>query len=455
MARKASAAHRELPFSTEEQALLRKHPTLDIPLPAYRGQSLANLAVSLRAATASRAPGSDGRLPPLDRTLDPFGGGRAEGPVVLVLVDGLGWRALRESAARAPGSIADCWVRRGRPLTTVFPTTTAVVLTSLTSGAAPAQHGVVGHRVYLPRFGTVVEMLRMSPLGVASPEALVGPDWSPGLISGVRTMFREGVEATAISRERFEGTGFTRLIYDGATYLPYLTGSDLALALVDTLARDQPPPLVIVYRDDLDVLQHRRGYRSDVVDLEVERSGSLLAFVAKHLPVSVARRTRVLVTGDHGQVPLETDHQVIADREPELLQHLIRPPSGDRRATFLAAKPGHSQALRSWLAARTGPAGHLLEMPAAVDAGLFGPTPHHPELPERLGDFLWLLPSPGGVSYTPPGAHARGYPMLAAHGGLEPPELLVPLVRGTLEEFGRDPSPPPHRRARHGPVRPR
>jgi len=423
----------------EGAELMASHPRLGVPLPAYRGRSLANLATSLGAAFG-RGAAELPPLPPLDPDLDPFQGRRPEGPVVVLLVDGLGWSALLGSAGRVPDGTASRWLRRARPLTSVFPTTTTIALTSLSTGAAPGQHGVVGHRVYLPRYGTVVEVLRMSPLGEPAAETLVGPDWSPSFLSAVPSLFRRGVPGVAISRDQFEGTGFTRLIYDGATFVGYFTGGDLAHSLVEVLSRPVPPPLIFAYWDDLDLAQHLRGPRPRLIDLELERVDALLASVTRRIEPSLARRTTVWMTGDHGQVPMETERQFVVDREPALLAHLSRPPAGDRRAAYFAARPGHLAALRDELEPRVPPGGHLIEMPAAVEAGLYGPPPFHPELAERLGDLLLLLPSPGGMSYTLPGARPRRHPMRGAHGGLEAAEFLVPLVHGTLAELASDSS---------------
>ncbi len=419
---------------------------LGIPIPAYGGRSLANLAAGLGRAFGDEAADA-GPLPGLAPEVDPFAGRHPDGPVVVFLVDGLGWTALRESATRRPRGPAARWVGRARALTSVFPTTTTVALTSLSSGAAPGQHGVVGHRVFLPRFDAVVEILRMSPLGVNTPETLVGPDWSPSLISAVPTIFRRGVSTVAVSRDRYEGSGFTRLLYDGAEFASYVTASDFALMLTKVLARPSPPSLVFAYWDALDIAEHVRGPLPELVDLELEGVDTILSFVARNLAPRIARRTTVLMTGDHGQVPLSPDHQLVADQDPELLGHLSHPPSGDRRATYFSARPGHLPALREALESRRPPGSHLLEMPVALEGGLYGPPPFHPEIRERVGDLLLLMPSPGGVSYTVPGSRPRGHPMRGAHGGLEAPELLVPLVSGSLAELALSLPPRAHLRA--------
>ena len=437
----------------EESVLLAPDPGLGVPIPAYGGRSLPNLMSSLADHLGRPKEGTTAFLAPLAPNLDPFQGKPPDGPVVVLLLDGLGWLALRDSAARDLGGTAARWLPRARPITSVFPTTTTIALTSLSTAAAPAQHGVVGHRVYLPRYGAVVELLRMSPLGVPAPETLVGPDWSPSLVSGVPSVFRRGVTGAAISKDRFQGSGFTRLLYDGAEFVGYSAGSDLAITLTEVLSRPEPPSLILAYRDELDVVQHGRSPRPELVDLELERVGSILSFVRRHLEPRRCRSTTFVVTGDHGQVPLRADHQLLAHEEPELLGHLARPPSGDRRATYFAARPGQLTALRDALAVRAPPGSILLEIPRALEAGLFGPPPFHPEISERLGDLVLLMPSPGGVVYSVPGARTPPHPMLGAHGGLEPEELLVPLVSGPLADLAPDPRRTPHLRGRNPAVR--
>ena len=427
----------------EADSLLDPNPRLGLPVPAYRGRSLPNLS-SLIASRVGRENEKDLPLPVLASDLDPFLGRRPEGPVVVLLVDGLGWTALRDSAARVEGGAAAHWSARARPITSVFPTTTTIALTSLSSGAAPGQHGVVGHRVYLPEHRVVVELLRMSPLGVATAETLVGPDWTPARVSGVPSIFRRGTPGVALSRERYEGSGFTRLIYEGAPYVPYISASDFASRLTDLLGRPDPPALIFAYWDELDVTEHVRGPLPELVDFEVEQAYAVLAHVARHLDPMVGQRTTVLITGDHGQVPMSPDHQLVADQDAALLELLAQPPSGDRRATYFSAKPGRRADLRAVLDARRPPTARLLDMNDAVESGLYGPGPFHPELTQRLGDFLLLVHSPGGVSYTVPGSRPRGHPMRGAHGGLEPEEILVPLVAGRLNDLIASRSPTIH-----------
>ncbi|MEL7210328.1 MAG: alkaline phosphatase family protein, partial [Actinomycetota bacterium] len=76
--------------------------------------------------------------------------------VVLLVLDGLGWDQLQDRRALAPTLAA----MAGGPISTVAPSTTATALTSIATGASPAEHGVVGYRVAVE--DSVLNVLRWS-----------------------------------------------------------------------------------------------------------------------------------------------------------------------------------------------------------------------------------------------------------------------------------------------------
>jgi hypothetical protein len=300
----------------------------------------------------------------------------------------------------------------------------------------------LGHRLFLPSFGSVVELLRMSPIGVAAAETLVGPEWVPSSVSGVPTVFRRGVPGYALSRDRFALQGFTRLIYDGATFTGYSTAADFAHQLAELLRRPDPPSIIFAYWDELDTVQHLRGPRPEFAGFEAGQVARILSAAGRGLDSARAQKTTVFVTSDHGQVTTERSAEVAIDREPAILSHLAHSPTGDRRAGFFTARPGHLEALTAALEARLPPGHRVLPMSRAIKAGLFGPPPFHPEITERLGDLLVLVPSPAGLTYRLPGSAPRLRYLVGAHGGLEPAELLVPLVSGSIRELGTGASDP-------------
>ena len=415
------------------EALAAPRPPLKVPHPAYDGRSIVNVASTVfRRLRPDDDP--DGLAPPLATDLDPWDRGTPAGPVVLLLVDGLGWNAFR-GWTRGGGTNAAAWDRLAEPITTVFPSTTTTALVSLSSATTPAQHGFVGYRQYLPRYGLVADMLHMSPAGLYLPESLTGPTFVPSDVSGSRSLFRRGLRAAAISRDRFRSTGFTRVLYDGAEFVPYATATDLARAMTSVLTRPRPPPVVFAYWDELDTIQHLHGPDPAWIRFELDSFAELLSRVARAIPSGRRRQTTLLITGDHGQVPTTPGARIRVEEEPTILRELARPVAGDRRGSFLAARPGRLPALRAALEQRLPSGTRIVGVPEAIRAGLFGPPPFHPELNDRIGDLLALVPSPAALTYRLPGAADPPRFLLGGHGGLEPDELLVPLIAGSLDRF--------------------
>ncbi|MGD0718995.1 MAG: alkaline phosphatase family protein [Thermoplasmata archaeon] len=408
---------------------------MGVPVPAYDGACIANLFPTVFRSLDRPAGPGPALAPGLRRDLDPWSEHPIDGPVVVFLVDGFGWCAEQEWLTRSADPASKAWASHSRPITTVFPTTTTAALTALCTGTPPARNGVVGYRQFLPRFGLMADLLKMSPLGIPAPGTLVGPEWSAELISSASPVFARGLRGTVITREAFEGSGLSRVLYGGAEFVGYATASELAHHLIEVLGRPTPPEVVFAYWDELDTVHHRRGPTATLFDFEAERLTHLVAHVARQLPKARARSTTLLVTGDHGQVPSAREHQVRIDQIPDIAREMAYPLGGDRRCGYFGARPGRVEALRRALVRHLPSGARILSMDDVLDAGLFGPPPYHPEVHERLGDLLAIMPVPYGLTYMLPGASTPRRHLLGSHGGLEPAELLVPLVSGPLSDF--------------------
>ncbi len=420
----------------EEAALLRPRPGLDLAGPAYDGRSLPNVAASIVRATGVSLGDGPPTAPPLAPSIDPLGDDPGDGPLLLLLVDGLGWFPFSAWSRRSRSSAAPAWAAGAHPITTVYPTTTVAALVSLSTGTTPAQHGVVAPNLYLPRLGGVIDVLRMARIESAGREELVGPDGTLSGISGAPPLFRRGLSGTAVSREAFRGTGFSRLLYEGAEFVGYATASDFAHTLAEVLGRPAPPPVVFAYWDELDTVQHLRGVDPRLVDFELDRLVGLLGHVARTLGPSRARSVRALVSADHGFVPVDPARQLRIDRLPEIAEAMARPLAGDRRSGFLGARPGRLHDLEAACRRRLPPGSRLLRVDDALAAGLFGPPPYHPELRERIGDLIVLPAVPYGLLGPSPRPGSRSPEFRGSHSGLDAAELLVPLVAGPLSELG-------------------
>ncbi|HVM01819.1 MAG TPA: alkaline phosphatase family protein, partial [Acidimicrobiales bacterium] len=278
-------------------------------LPAYGGACLS----SLMPALLSPAAGTPAWMPPAV--------GEASQLVLLVL-DGLGWEQLCERAELAPVLTG----MEGGPITSVAPTTTATALTSICTGLAPAEHGVVGYRV---RVGAR-EVLNVLRWNTASGDArpLVPPEaFQP------EPAFA-GTAPPVVTRAEFATTGFTAAHLAGARLHGWRLPSAVPVEVRRLLAAGEP--FVYAYYDGIDKVAHDRGF-GPYYDAELAATDRLVADVLAVLPPGAA----LVVTSDHGQVQvdgagIELDPALMAD--VDLL-------SGEGRFRWLHARPGTAERL--------------------------------------------------------------------------------------------------------------
>ncbi len=354
-------------------------------MPAYQGGSLINLHVSLLEAFGVAA---DIPTPPLAPELVGEALTGAE-RVVLLVIDALGYRALRGLLAEGNVPSLNRLVAAGqlRPLTTVFPSSTNVVLRSLATGLAPAAHGVPGFGTYLPELGVVADMIRFQTLtlGDEPPRPLVelGVDLAsfraPTLFSRLEAA---GLPATVIFPFRILDSTLSRLNHHGAgRRVPYVTPADLMLKLRDALRElEDQRGFIYAYWDAFDPIQHITGAASEGVEAEL---ASLLFSLERDLLGGLSPReragTRLLLVSDHGHTDIRPGGYLVLEEHPELLSTVNTPLGGNARAVYLRAAE-EATALEQALRERLPADFTVVPVPELIASGLLGPGPEHPEL---------------------------------------------------------------------------
>lgn len=326
---------------------------------------------------------------------------------VLVVVDGLGWRQLQPRLSLAPTLAA----MDGQAITSVAPTTTAVALSSLTLGCAPAAHGIVGYRlrVETPSGEDVLNVLRWRTSAGDASEFLDPVTFQP------RAAFL-GCQVPVVSRMEFAGTGFSQAHLRGSEPADWATVSGIAVEVGHQVRRGEP--LVYVYYDGLDKVAHLKGF-GPFYDAELTAVDRLLADIAAALPAGVA----LVVTADHGQVDTSNDTVVL---DPDLLAE-VRLCSGEPRFRWLHAPLRASTAsvrdLVEEARRRYGQLAWVREAAEVIDEGWFG-GPLRPEVRDRLGDVA--IAAAGPAAFLDPSQDGR--PLVCRHASLTPDEVEVPLL---------------------------
>ena len=360
--------------------------------------------------------------------------------VVLLVLDGIGWEQLQAARSVAP-TLAGA---PGRAITSVAPTTTATALTSITTGRPPAEHGVVGYRLRVPRtFDDSSDRFLEGPrddqlAGGTSWKAGDGPGWKAGdgrnweVLNVLRwrtdrgDMRRPmpagqfqpippfwGSKAPAVTRSEFAATGFTALHLAGAKLVGWALPSTLVVQVRHLLAAGEP--FVYAYYDGLDKVAHTHGL-GEFYEEELRAVDGWVGDLVESLPPGTA----LVVTSDHGQVEVGAAAHLPS---PDLLDHteLL---SGEGRFRWLHARPGAADDLLVAAIESHGHEAWVRTREEVVDGGWFG-GPLAPHVAERLGDVA--LVAREAVAFLDP-ADTGETRLAARHGSLTAAEMYVPLV---------------------------
>jgi len=341
-------------------------------------------------------------MAPADWLPEPVQGAQA---VVLLMLDGLGWQALREH----PDALPTLAAMTGGPITTVVPSTTATALTSLTTGLAPSRHGVTGFRIAMD--GSVLNVLRWARADRRSP---------PDPLRLQRHAAFLGREVPVVTRAEYRNTGFTKVHLDGAPFLGWSAPS----VLVERCRRlvGDGTRLVYAYYPGIDTVAHEFGLRDGYYAAELASADRLVADLLHALPAHVA----LLVTSDHGQVHLDLDGWI--GMEP--LADLVAVHSGDGRFRSLHAAPGAAAELHRAAADHVGDRAWVRTRDELLDDGWFGADPT-PATRRRIGDVV--VAAQGPVGFVDP-RFTREAKLRSAHGSVTREEMLVPLLARRGEE---------------------
>lgn len=374
------------------------------PPPRYGEASLADLMPSI---LARHGVGEHG---------DTLGIPEARAHIVLV-VDGLGWRQLAETDAAGFLTAAG-----GRTIDTVLPSTTVAALASLGTGRPPGEHGLLGYTVPWPG-----ETQPFNPLvwrvGLQSGGREVIEEIVPESLVPQRTMFElahaAGLGMTAVVHPHFTDSGLTRAILRGGQRV-LAEGLEATLATAAEASRGSRPAIVYAHHGDVDTAGHAHGPHTEPWREALRATDDAI----RRMVAGLDEDTVLLVTADHGMVPIAPDDVRELDGRDDLLED-VDVVAGEPRMRTLRLREGADAVT---VAARWreafGDDATVLTSAEAIGAGWFGPVvPAEHAL--RLGDVIV-------ASHRGTLVHAHVDPfggrLAGMHGSITRGELEVPLL---------------------------
>jgi hypothetical protein len=328
--------------------------------------------------------------------------------IVLLVIDGLGYEQLQRHAHIAPNLMSLV----GGSITTIAPSTTASALTSLVTGASPAEHGIVGYRMDMG--DSIMNSLRWwsdtRDLRKVHPPASVQP--IPPFV---------GMTIPVVSRAELEGSAFTEAHLRGSRPCGWRAASSIVAQCASLISSGEK--FVYAYYDGVDKIAHERGFGA-YYDAEIAATDWLVGALLNTLPSG----STLAITADHGQVQVNDNVVHLSDDIKATLHHQ----SGEGRFRWLHAKRGQESELLQIATDSYSDIAWVASRDQVVEEAWLGPARGGriaDQVKRRLGDVA-LVPFTATTFDDP--LDSGPFSLVCRHGSLTADEMFVPFLARTV-----------------------
>ncbi len=344
---------------------------------------------------------------------------------ILMLIDGFGFnllRGLQSRSMKAKEILANASLDM---ITTVFPSTTLSVMSSLLSGMLPSEHGVIGDIQPVGRFG-LMNIWYLSEL--FGDRTVADVDYDMIYPTNYNLQKMQAAKWIGIFPQSLQYIPIGRRIMSDLHNVEYSTIKDLH-GVIDSVIREGDHGNILVYYGDLDHTEHMHGYMS-------EESISLAAEVMELLGnlYTSARNNgyNVVVTADHGHVNVKDSEFKAFDSSDTLARLLRRPPWGNPRTMFFESKEGEEEKVEEVFNEEFGDYGTIFKSEEMLAEGIFGKAKPQKEKRENFGTHIAISKGNYSINYAEGGQYEPWFNRLSGyidtHGGMSADEMQIPLI---------------------------
>ncbi len=379
--------------------------------------------------------------------LDTVGGSFFDAEVViLILLDGFGWRFFEQYQQRYP--FLQKWLKQGicSKITAQFPSTTAAQITSLHTGLEVGISGVYEWFYYEPVVDAIIAPLLTSFAGDKKIGTLCDAGVDTTLLYPGATLYeklqKKGIDAYLIQPANIAHSPYSKVVCKGAHIAPYQELGDGLDGLLK-LAKNTPQGdkrYIFLYFGDIDGAAHHHGLFSKPHEDAVHKALTLLdqklgAYVLKEM----GKRGALIVTADHGMIEVDPKTTCYINETMPELTALIKKnqknkpivPAGSCRDLFLHFDEEHCDRAEALLLKHFEHTAWVVRTKKLIEEQFFGTTAPSKEFLSRVGDLVILPNGHGSVWWHE--AHRFSQTFFASHGGLSREEMETIFL---FERFG-------------------
>jgi len=315
------------------------------------------------------------------------------------------------------------------PLTSVFPSTTVASLASIGTGLTPLEHGLVGYRLYLRETSAITNMIRFAMVGNSRSDAAFGAGLdAESIVPGSTLQERlgsRGVSVHTLLPQYIASSGLSRALYRGSAQVHAAAGlSDMLVMSRQLLRGSASRTFLSLYWPGLDTIAHIRGPETDAYLAELRAIDDAI----RRELIGRAGRTLLILSSDHGFVPMEPNDYVRLRDVPDVAQALVLPPVGEPRASYLHVRDGTREQVARSIERFSEDGLVCADAGTLVAESLLGTGTPHPEIEARIGDLAVISTGTAGLFHP----YHDAILLRGMHGGLTEHEMLVPFIASPL-----------------------
>ena len=356
--------------------------------------------------------------------------------VVLFLVDGFGWRFF-EKFQGMPFLRRLTTSGKVEKLTSQFPSTTAVHLTTLHTGQPVGKSGVYEWFYYEPLVDQIIAPLLFSHAGVNQRDTLKGSIKANKLYPN-QTLYQEleklGVKSHVFGMRDYTPSTYSNVVMRGAKLNSFKTLAEALVNLGHLLASSEDTAYINFYFDSIDGTCHKYGPASPQTEGEIEAFLLIMDyFFTRIFPPK--KKVLFLMTADHGASEVDPETTIFLNRDKRFkeVEHYFKTnrkggllvPAGSARDMFLYIKDDLLDEAQEFLVRLLEEVAEVVKTEWLVQNGYFGPE-ISTRFRERVGNLV-ILPHRGEAVwwYEKDKFDQRFY---GHHGGLTPQEMEIPFI---------------------------
>ena len=334
---------------------------------------------------------------------------------VFILIDGMGALLIKNLV---PNSFLDKSITD--IATTVYPSTTSVVLTSLTTGKYPAEHSMNGWFNYIEETDESIAGLPF--VNRFDPKSPVQANFND-VFFGETLFDKVNSTVSVITKTDISKSEYSKWFRGNSKVYTYRTLKGAFQTLSKIITRDNEKEFIYLYIDDFDALCHECGPDS-------EEAKKLLTKINEHIEKFArihAHKVNAIITADHGQVPIKNENFFIINKEDKIIELLKAPPSGDSRFVCFHVKDGCKEEFEKVFNERYGEYAKLISQEELNKSHLLGPHEMTEKAKSRYGNYCAIFSKGYAFTYQNEEINRRKLKK-GCHSGDTDEEMKIPLI---------------------------